>query len=694
MSRPSPNVSPTQMASNPDTYRVVDEDDGPMEISSPTAPPLAVPIRRSRQPSAAAAVTSDPLEMPPTQPLLATTTSSSSSDLASRGTLLSTTMNSLCTMIGGGILAIPLAFSKASVIPGLCIVFISCALSLYSVRLLVWCSDLTKRYSFRAIMCAAFPDVNARTIGIIVETIIVAANSAALIVYVRVIADALPPVVDHVVGRRGIWSEEGFWLGMTAMVFALLSIVKQLHELLPVAILGFTALLFVSCVVIAHFFSPSLRESGIDFDPPVAAPTTAPSVYGVFGAAAHRVASSTFAAAYGVPPTSSPLVHPYLALLVAAAFGNETNTTTTFPPNMTTTTANPPPPPRPPFRYIVSDVALFKGSAGWLPAMSTIVGAFLYQMNVPPLYQELSHRSPKRLMVTGTVALSTALLLYISVGLLGYLMFGDAAINSKHAGGNILNNFSSTDVLVDAARLLLVFHMVCAFPIYAVVARRSLNLAIFGTEDCPLWRRVAEGWGIVACVVVSATFVPGIGYVVAFSGAAFGTTVGFTIPALMFYRLARKHNRLRLAMLNGDDDGRTDGRQVVEGDHREGGGGTDWSAAQNEGAADNRRGKGHRSTTTDVTRPSETESCSVVEQRLLDASTPPSAFDGGRGRGGEEGRRRSSSIQNGLVPLPNTSMEYPRFSNAMIYGALALAVFGALETVTSIGITISELAEV
>ncbi len=43
---------------------------------------------------------------------------------------------------------------------------------------------------------------------------------------------------------------------------------------------------------------------------------------------------------------------------------------------------------------------------------------------------------------------------------------------------------------------------------------------------------------MVLVIVVVANFVPGIGYVVAFSGAAFGTTVGITVPALVYTKLS------------------------------------------------------------------------------------------------------------------------------------------------------------
>eukprot|EP00759_Apiculatamorpha_spiralis_P017591 PhF_6_TR23766/c0_g1_i3/m.33230 len=367
-------------------------------------------------------------------------------------TPLSVALNILCTMIGGGILSIPLAFSRASIVYGLASVALSCVLSITSVWYIITACDAHNIFSFRQLIVHAFPNTSPSLVGVGLETIIFLTTTSALIIYCRVISDALPPVVTSIVGRNELWSNRTFWIAICAVVFSAMSTLRTLHELRVVSFFGFSAILFVCVVVVIHF-----GEDG-------AAPA--------------------------------------------------------------------------------SEITVASLRPDILPGFSTIIGAYLFHMNVPPLYSELSHRTVRKMMVGTNAACLMALALYSSVGLMGYITFGDASIRSSHCGGNVLNNYSDHDVMANTGRSVLVLHLMCVFPIYVVVARRSLFIIVTGeTEEVQFKKRFGFGLLTVMLVVVSANFVPGIGYISSLTGALFGTTVGVTVPSLLWLRLVGKDRK-------------------------------------------------------------------------------------------------------------------------------------------------------
>ena len=549
------------------------------------------------------------------------------------GTLWSTIANTLCTMVGGGVLAIPLAFSKASIIPGLFFCVMSCLLSLLSVHMLIRCCDLTRQYSFRALVVAAFPDISPRRIGVAIELLIVCSNGAALIVYTRIIADSLPPVFTTMIGHEGVWSSQVFWLLLVGAIFVVLSAVRRLNEMAIVASLGLTAVVFACIIVVIHFADPSLRSYDVTVPNPDPNRTASPSI------ARHQQQQDVSWRSSG---------HLFFFLLESSS--NETTTTTTISnsgnhsSSSTTRVIRVVPP------MIATDVIWFHISSGYLPGLSTIIGAFLYQMNVPPLYSELRQATRGKMMRSGVVALTIALCLYSSVGLFGYLSFGDACIQSAQSGGNVLNNYAGGDVLADVAKAVLVVHFLCAFPIYAAVARRSLHIAIFATEEASLPVRVIEGGSFGVVIVFLAKIVPGIGYVVAFSGAAFGTTVGITVPALIHYRLGV------LFLLH------TAQQQKIP-RHRE--------AAIEES---NEEIGGDEPIVGGINETASHHSHNHVEQ------TPPERND-----------RDVDNVTQLLSPRQSDQGSVS-FTRAWIYGSLLLAVLGVLETVSSITTTIIDVS--
>ncbi|KNH08674.1 amino acid permease-like protein [Perkinsela sp. CCAP 1560/4] len=386
------------------------------------------------------------------QPEVAAVAVDDGSDHHAHAGIFSTSANILCTMIGGGILSLPLAFAQASVIPALIICIIGAFLATASVFFMCKSCDATGIYSFRGLIVKSFSSFSPKLMGNLAEGLILLCNITVLMIYTRVIMDSMPDLCLGLFGQ-GVWTKDYFWVLVCGCFFALLSPIRRLNELLIVSVLGFVAIVFVSLVMY-------IRAGG-------------------------------------------PLGHG----------GNA---------------------------YAPSEkiVESFHLSSGLLPSFSVVCAAYVFHMNVPPLYRELKDRSTSRMMLATVISVLIGAALYISVGLCGIYTFGKAeALNPAH-GGNFLRHFTEKDIVANIGRVFIVLHMICAFPIYAIVARRSWHIIMTGTEneDC-LWKRTAMGVTLVALGVGLSMVIPNLGVLVSLTGAIFGTSITFILPCVFYYRI-------------------------------------------------------------------------------------------------------------------------------------------------------------
>ena len=474
-----------------------------------------------------------------------------------KGTWLSTVANTLCTMVGGGVLAIPLAFEHASVCIGLFLVVASAALSTGTVYLLTASCDRESKFTLRRLLERAFPNASKDVIGRVVEGFIVVSSTSALIVYVKIIGSSLPPVIDDLAGKSGLWSHDVTWIVVACVICFPLACAKQLNDLFILSVLGFGAALYNIVMICVRFFDGSYRASGQE-------------------------------------------------------------------------------------SLVASDVEYFNLSSGILPALSIILGALMYQMNVPVLYQELQQRTPKRMVSTAVGAYALVATLYCSAGMLGYMTFGGAAITGSKSQGNILKLYRSDDVAMNIGRCLLCFHYICAFPIYAVVARRSFHVVVFGEPSVLLAHRVAEAFGLIVIVVVAAMFIPGIGIVMQFTGAIFGTTIAVSIPSLIYFRLFAQSTAARETALD-------DAEKYVQAH-----------------AADKR---GH-------------------SQYAGSSSNPTALFHAFPGDDSRELESRASSVSELVGRTMMSFKRWPRLAKFSV----VLSVLGVAETLFSVVVTIASLA--
>ncbi|KAL7707563.1 transmembrane amino acid transporter protein-like protein [Lotmaria passim] len=255
-----------------------------------------------------------------------------------------------------------------------------------------------------------------RVVTVLMEFVVFCSNYGTLVIYSKVIADSMPPVVSYITHTDGVLVSKYFWLAAGGVVFFVLSCARNMEELKWSSLLGFLTIFYIVLLILFRYHTQRVRDY----------PHVDPRDYG-----------------------SIQWVH---------------------------------------------------FSAKMLQTVSTFGLAFSYHYNVPYFYKELRDRRPRRMMESIAVAFPIIICCYALTGVFGYLTFGDE-VASKKVGGNIVSNYPKNDVLMNVGRLGLFAHFACVFPVVSICTRRGLHrLTMIGltwAEQSALMREAAAASGAV-----------------------------------------------------------------------------------------------------------------------------------------------------------------------------------------------------
>jgi len=109
---------------------------------------------------------------------------------------------------------------------------------------------------------------------------------------------------------------------------------------------------------------------------------------------------------------------------------------------------------------------------------------------------------------------------------------------------NLLDNFHKHDVLTVAAKIFLFFQMLTVFPLIMYILRVSVLYPIYRTVWPGVWHILGINATTIVICVLFAIFLPHIGMVIRFSGAACGMTIIFALPVMVYMASVKRSGEL------------------------------------------------------------------------------------------------------------------------------------------------------
>lgn len=154
------------------------------------------------------------------------------------------------TIVGAGLMSIPLAFSTDGVVVGVLIVLLAAITSGYGLFLQAYVSRFVPRghATFFNVCSITYP-----ALSVVFDTAIAVQCFGCAISYLVLIGDLMPTIVDHVpfVDRE---SHRGFWILASALLCGPLSFLKNLDSLKYTSVLGLAAIGYLALLIVGEYF--------------------------------------------------------------------------------------------------------------------------------------------------------------------------------------------------------------------------------------------------------------------------------------------------------------------------------------------------------------------------------------------------------------------------------------------------------
>ncbi|OIT35377.1 PREDICTED: probable sodium-coupled neutral amino acid transporter 6 [Nicotiana attenuata] len=171
-------------------------------------------------------------------------------------------------------------------------------------------------------------------------------------------------------------------------------------------------------------------------------------------------------------------------------------------------------------------------------AVPVIVTAFTFHFNVHPIGTELG--KPAAMSSAVKISLVLCAAIYFSIGIFGYLLFGDSIMP------DILVNFDKSSgtsaissMLNDIVRLSYAFHLMLVFPLLNFSLRANIDELIFPKKPILASdnkRFVSLSLVLLAFSYIAAIFIPSIWYIFQFMGSTTGVCLAFIFPGAIALR--------------------------------------------------------------------------------------------------------------------------------------------------------------
>lgn len=174
------------------------------------------------------------------------------------------------------------------------------------------------------------------------------------------------------------------------------------------------------------------------------------------------------------------------------------------------------------------------------PSLTGILalGLFIHNAIITIMTNNRNQEKNKRDM---SIAYFLVTATYMMIGAAFYVTF---PLPKECIEDNLLNNFYAHDGLTVAAKIFLFFQMTTVFPLIMYLLRVSVLYPIYRTIFPGYKQVIALNTLIVVVCVLFAIFMPKIGTIIRFSGAACGLVMVFLLPCLVHMASEKKAGSL------------------------------------------------------------------------------------------------------------------------------------------------------
>lgn len=169
-------------------------------------------------------------------------------------TPLSSFVSLLKTIVGAGLLSIPLAFSTDGLILGPLIVLVAAATSGFGLYLQAHVSQFVDgEASFFSLCSMTYP-----ALSVVFDVAIAVQCFGCAVSYLVLVGDLMPTICAAV----PIGTPRHFWIAASALVTVPLSFMRNLDSLKYTSVLGLGAIAYLLCFVVAHCVAGTQVERG------------------------------------------------------------------------------------------------------------------------------------------------------------------------------------------------------------------------------------------------------------------------------------------------------------------------------------------------------------------------------------------------------------------------------------------------
>lgn len=180
---------------------------------------------------------------------------------------ISSSISLVKTIIGAGLLSMPLAFSTDGLVAGVLIILLAAFTSGYGLFLQAYTSKYvpTGHATFFNLCSVTYP-----SLSVVFDIAIAVQCFGCALSYLVLIGDITPTIVTYV-PYIDPGNYRTFWILVSTLVCVPLSFLKNLDSLKYTSVLGLVAILYMSILVVSHFFIgdvPQELKGNITLMPP------------------------------------------------------------------------------------------------------------------------------------------------------------------------------------------------------------------------------------------------------------------------------------------------------------------------------------------------------------------------------------------------------------------------------------------